>query len=202
MASYYNYNETSPPVVVQGVAVKQPIHIYDHNHASHGIGAAEIPPPQHYTGGNWTKGEHQPKRCNDALFALLFYAHLGVMACCTAVFAPRMAREVAESHGYRRDLKEEQGVTSRVFSWVIHKAYSYTGNRVLQEEEGGDDPYSFDATTIGSNDVGDMMLLLSVSAVVALVISTLALTFMIRHAESLIKFALLFNIATVCLVSC
>jgi hypothetical protein len=40
------------------------------------------------------------------------------------------------------------------------------------------------------------MLLLGVSSIIALVISTLALGFMISHAQILIKFALLFNIAS------
>lgn len=204
MASYYNYNEASPPVV-QGVAVKNPISIYDHNHANHGVGAAEVvhSQPNDDTGGDWTKGEHQPRRCNDAIFAILFYAHLGVMAWTTAVFAPRMAYEVAESHGYnQRDLEEgSSALTTRVLTWMIHKGGSYcnsvVGHRMLQEEDGGDDAYSFDATTIGTDDVGDMMMLLGISAGVALLISTLALTFMIRHAQFLIKFALLFNVATV-----
>lgn len=207
MASYYNYNETSPQVVVQGVAVKHPIHIYDHSHATHGVGAAEVhsQPINDNTGGNWTKGEHQPRRCNDAAFAILFYAHIGVMAWATAAFAPRMAREVAESHGYnQRDLllEDDSGVTSRVLSWMIHNGSSYfktvIGHRMLQEDD-ENDAYSFDATTIGTDDVGDMMMLLGISAGIALIISTLALTFMIRHAQFLIKFALLFNIATVTL---
>lgn len=201
MASYYNYKDTSPPVV-QGV----PIHIYDHNHVNHGVGAAEVhsPPNNATTNGDWTKGEHQPSKCNDSAFAILFYAHLGVMAWTTAVFAPRMAMEVAQSHGYnQRDLKERSGVTSRVLTWMIRTGMSYfsnaMGQRDLQEEGGENDAYSFDATTIGTDDVGDMLMLLGISAGIALLISTLALTFMIRHAQFLIKFALLFNIATVAL---
>lgn len=127
------------------------------------------------------------------------------MAWATAAFAPRMAREVAESQGYnQRDLllTDGSGFTSRVLTWVIHNGSSYfskvMGHRMLQEDD-ENDAYSFDATTIGTDDVGDMMMLLGISAGIALVISTLALTFMIRHAQFLIKFALLFNIATVAL---
>lgn len=202
MASYYNYNETSPPVV-QGVPVKHPIQIYDHNHVSHGVGAAEVQSgPNENAGGNWTKGEHQPKRCNDAAFAAMFYAHLGVMAWTAAAFAPRMAKEVAESHGYnQRDLKEGTGATSTILTWVIQAVVPYVSRirrRVLQED-GENDAYDFDATTIGTDDIGDMLMLMGISAGIALVISTLALTFMIRHAQFLIKFALIFNIATVAL---
>ncbi|KAL7520603.1 hypothetical protein ACHAWX_005320 [Stephanocyclus meneghinianus] len=203
MSSYYNYNDTSPPVV-QGIPVKQPIHIYNHNYINHGIGGPEIhSPTQNNNGGNWTKGEHQPRRCNDAAFAILFYAHLGVLAWTTAVFAPRMAMEVAESNGLnsQRDLVEGQrGLTSRVLTWMIQRVKSYDPHAIGQRSlEGEDSVYSFDATSIGTNDIGDMMLLLGISAVVALVISTLALSFMIRHAQLLIKFALLFNITSVAL---
>lgn len=184
--------------------MKEPIHIYDHNHVSHGVGAIEVDSqPNVDTGGDWTKGQHQPKRCNDSIFAILFYVHLGIMACTAAVFAPRMAIEVAESNGYnQRDLGEDgYGVTSRMLTWIFQGDQSHfhsaMGDRMLQEE--GDDAYSFDATTIGRDDVGDMLVLLGISAGVALIISTLTLTFMIRHAQFLIKFALLFNIVTVSL---
>lgn len=120
------------------------------------------------------------------------------------MFAPRMAMEVAESNGlnYQRDLVEGQrGLTSRVLTWMIQRVKSYDPHAIGQRSlEGEDSVYSFDATSIGTNDIGDMMLLLGISAVVALVISTLALTFMIRHAQLLIKFALLFNITSVALV--
>lgn len=224
MASYYNYNDTTPPVVVQGVAVK-------HQHQQQSIQTTHRNHPTNSNNHNdddddepvWTKGEHQPKRCNDAAFAVLFYVHLGAMAWTTAAFAPRMAREVAESHGYNyndyndndngRYLKEEtttiQGAIGRMVSWAIRRGqYEYhdyynnhdhdsNGDRELQEDNG--DAYSFDATTIGTDDIADMLLLLAVSAGIALLISTLALTVMIRHAQSLIKFALIFNIATVAL---
>lgn len=120
------------------------------------------------------------------------------------MFAPRMAMEVAESNGLnsQRDLVEGQrGLTSRVLTWMIQRVKSYDPHAIGQRSlEGEDSVYSFDATSIGTNDIGDMMLLLGISAVVALVISTLALSFMIRHAQLLIKFALLFNITSVALV--
>ena len=46
-----------------------------------------------------------------------------------------------------------------------------------------------------------MLLLLGISAVIALVISTAALSVMISHAEKLIKFALIFNIVATAVVS-
>jgi len=79
--------------------------VYDRKHPNHGVGAAlDVSLPPHRSPlepaadeGNWTRGEVQPRRCNDPIFALLFWAHLGVMAAVAAVFAPRMFGEVAEN---------------------------------------------------------------------------------------------------------
>ena len=257
MATPY-YNASNSPPVVQGVLVNNHNtnaanagggHIYDHKHATHGVGAMEGSslPPHHSplttsnntnnnnnnngeNIGNWTKGEVQPRRCNDVIFAMLFYGHLGVMAGCAAVFAPKMFSEVAEAAangGGRRDLmmnEEGSGVeelgfgdennvgiktkfmkmmiqgTHRALAAFIHISSSTADDdeyptRDLQEE----DEESNNIT--GTNDMGDMMILLGISALISLVISTGALSFMIRNAESLIKFALMFNIAATAVVS-
>ena len=98
------------------------------------------------------------------------------------------------------------GGRNKFLSWVMQRAfrlllvayypssgehYAHGTNRALQEND--------DVT--GTNDMRDMMVLLFVAAAVALVISTLALSFMISHAQVLIKFALLFNIAATAVVS-
>lgn len=98
------------------------------------------------------------------------------------------------------------GDGNKFLSWMMQRAfrlllvayypssgehYAHGTNRDLQENE--------DVT--GTNDMRDMMVLLFVAAAVALVISTLALSFMISHAQVLIKFALLFNIAATAVVS-
>ena len=69
-----------------------------------------------------------------------------------------------------------------------------------QGEDGSYDNYYYDSIS-GTDDMVDLMLLLGVSAVISLVLSTGALTFMISCAESLIKFALLFNIVATAVVS-
>lgn len=147
--------------------------------------------------GDWTAGEVQPRRCNDAPFAALFYLHLGAMALVPAAFAPRMYRDVAAtaaSEGGRRLGDGEGGdggqFLSRVVSAALSALRSTASGRFLEED--GDDT---DDGAIGTNDIGDMLLLLGISALLALGISTLALGVMIRHAEVLIKFALLFNVA-------
>ncbi|KAL9186603.1 hypothetical protein ACHAXT_005841 [Thalassiosira profunda] len=222
---YYKADGSSPPVV-QGVPVSNPPtgHIYDHKHAAHGVGAQSVTLAPHtpldIAGGNeegtWVKGEVQPRRCNDALFAVLFFAHLGVMAWCAAAFAPQMYAEVAEAAmngggggGGERELElaaedsasgagsydaegGSTGAAGRMISFVargaahlVSSALSISNGRRSLEEN---------ADVTGTNDLGDMMLLLGISAVIALVLSTLTLGFMIRHAELLIKFALVFNI--------
>lgn len=190
-------------------------HTYDHKHPNHGVGAlegGELPPHQNIyenagSGGTWTKGEVQPKRCNDVIFAVLFYAHLIAMAVLAGTFAPQMMNKVTEqaqnaagdaadtAEEGQRDLSEleSQVEVARAFSTsliqIATRLNSYLSQfairrRVLQENEG----------VSGVNDIGDMLLLLSISALIALPISTLALSVMIRHAQFLIKFALFFNI--------
>lgn len=210
------YNAASSPPVVQGVLVSNnkpnenaPGHIYDHHHVTHGIGAAETPETHHQNiygsaaeTGHWTKGEVQPRKCNDFIFAILFWAHLGVVGWAAGTFAPRMYQEVAEANDLNRNLEEglSSGLTGKFMTWIIQGANraiqsspSMMGERSLEEEE------NYDIS--GTNDFADMMLLLGISTVVAVVISTLTLGFMIRYAQALIKFALLFNIAATVVVS-
>eukprot|EP00571_Detonula_confervacea_P011700 CAMPEP_0172297026 /NCGR_PEP_ID=MMETSP1058-20130122/199_1 /TAXON_ID=83371 /ORGANISM="Detonula confervacea, Strain CCMP 353" /LENGTH=587 /DNA_ID=CAMNT_0013006123 /DNA_START=102 /DNA_END=1862 /DNA_ORIENTATION=- len=239
---YYNAsNSGSSPPVVQGVLVNNPNddnanndhvgHTYDHKHANHGVGAMEIsslPPHQSpltpsTDEGNWTRGSVQPKRCNDFLFAFLFYVNLGVMAWVAAVFAPKMIGEVAESAaaggggGRERGLLDEEEVVAdgysdessvddatvgvKFASWMVrtmHPVLSTVSSSVYQFNNNDihDRDLEENDNVTGTNDMSDMMLLLGISALIALVISSGVLSFMIRHAESLIKFALLFNIAS------
>lgn len=254
---YYNASTSgTAPVVVQGTLVDNPYgsnanaapistdRIYDHRHASHGVGSPDGITVHNEgefrndNGGNWTKGEVQPRRCNDAAFAFMFVAHLGAMAWVAATFAPRIIGDVAEGvGGGNRDLLmdsvgEEEGdvlvgggdesldmgghepsglgnkfatlvarAASHLVTSAVHLAYSSdfddhdvegTGGRGLQEDN---------ANAVGANDLADVMLLLGASAAIALAISTGALGVMISHAESLIRFALLFNIASTAVVS-
>lgn len=116
-------------------------------------------------------GQRQQKRCNDVLFAVLFCAHLGVIAWITAKFAPTMANDVAGSvqGAYQNRMLDEGG----------------------QDEDGGGEnngEIQYDMATI--------WLILGVSAVTGLSLSVLFLSVMMRFAETLIKVALWFNIIT------
>ena len=72
-------------------------------------------------------------------------------------------------------------------------------HRRAQQQQQGEDG-SYDNIT-GTDDMADLMMLLGASAIISLALSTGALTFMISCAESLIKFALLFNIVATAVVS-
>mmetsp|Transcript_28842 Transcript_28842/g.64639 ORF Transcript_28842/g.64639 Transcript_28842/m.64639 type:complete len:560 (+) Transcript_28842:126-1805(+) len=189
-------------------------HTYDHRHPTHGVGAleSELPPHQEGdgAGGTWTKGEVQPRRCNDVLFAGLFVGHLVAMAVVAGVYAPMAMQSVVEQAGNaagdamsgeddggqrdllaggEEDVGSRSGLASRMTRAAVRLVVSSTvrGRRHLQED-GGD--------VSGVNDFNDLLLLMSISAAVALVISTtLALSVMISHAQALIKTALCFNIA-------
>jgi len=157
--------------------------------------------------GNWIRGEVQPKRCNDGLFAFLFYAHLGVMASVAAVFAPKMISEIAEgasaaAGGNReRDLMEdgESSMGAKFASWMVQlmsSTISSVSTQLTNNEIQDRNLEEEDDFVMGTNDMNDMMILLGISALIAIVLSSGVLGFMIRHAEILIKFALLFNIAS------
>lgn len=153
----------------------------------------------------WTKGEQQPRKFNDVAFGLLFYLHLIGMVACAGVYAPQMFTNIADNmdnDGGERELLDSSSmsgnnhglVTSRLMSWVVGASQQIFGglsstsllsNRALEEENDAND---------GTNDFNDLLLLLSISAIVACVISSLALTVMISHAKGMIMCSLVFNI--------
>ena len=251
---YYNASN-SQPVVVQGTLVPNPPnnsnnnnnpgHIYDHEHAIHGIGSPHTSLPSHHPfhlgetstttdnpeDGHWQKGVHQPtKRCNDGIFAILFIVHLVVMASLSIVYAPQMIGEVADNvanYNYQdRDLldgesirRDEEGEGQQSlgikFASFIAKSANHFISLSSSNNINDDNNYYFgqqhdeqqqrdleeNDNVSGTNDMSDMMLLLGISALIALVISTAALSVMISHAQTLIKIALVFNIASTAVVS-
>lgn len=172
---------------------------------------------------DFTKGEQQPRKFNDIFFGILFYIHLIGMAVLTGVYAPIMFSEVVTQGDYAnsdgngaRDLLEDGSgnnthqhelVTSRVMSWIVGatqqiiiSSSTTAQQRALQNEDNydnGQDQYNggnANADVSGLNDFDDLLGLLAISAIIAFIISTLALTVMIRYAQGMIKFALGFNI--------
>ena len=191
-------------------------HIYDHKHATHGIGATEgevLPPHQSNFDpapeeGHWTKGEHQPKRCNDVIFGILFYVHLVIMMVVTGIYAPQVVDLVGDINNMNdrylyveNDVIEEVNSTKSIGIKFANLAAQTANHFLYRTNNDNERELEENDDVSGTNDIGDMLLLLGISAIIALVISTAALSVMISHAEKLIKFALIFNIVTTAVVS-
>jgi hypothetical protein len=187
---YYAANGSS--VIVQGTIVTQPQEdggfVQGFNQGSvpsntynHGVQQPQsmVMPMQQPQEENWTKGQPQPKRCNDMLFGILFYAHLGAMAWCAATYGPVMMATLTE------DSSTGQNANGRRYL-----------SRIL-EESNADDV----SGAINVDDVNDVILLLGVSGVAGFILSSLALGFMSLFAECLIKTALAFNIISFVLLA-
>ena len=210
---YYNAGTTAP-VVVRGVYVnRDPLDYHRDDEMSSSASPAPAPAAPMTIGDLEKAGEVQARRCNDVAFALLFWVHLAVVAGATATFAPRMIGDVAAlSSGGNRYLSSSSsssGGDARLASWIVGIARlalsasssSSTIGSPAHDEEARDLQEDYDADVDVADDLGDMILLLGASALIALLLSSLVLAFIIRRAESLIKFALLFNVVCTFAVS-
>mmetsp|Transcript_26272 Transcript_26272/g.39777 ORF Transcript_26272/g.39777 Transcript_26272/m.39777 type:complete len:498 (+) Transcript_26272:81-1574(+) len=108
------YYATDGPVVVQGQVVGG-IPATTHDNINHSD--ADF------------KGERQPKRCNDAFFAILFYAHLAVMGWVVGTYAPQMYGSVASEYGGGRQLddKQEEYDDNSSVGMEMHEIYLIIG---------------------------------------------------------------------------
>jgi hypothetical protein len=109
--------------------------------------------------------------CHDAIWAILFYAHLGGIAFITVVYTPQVVNGAIENYSNNNNSGGEQ--------------------RLLQEEQdnNGDSSNSggeydamdvdFDPAALGS--------MIAIMGALACLLSSLALGFMMRFAEGLIK---------------
>jgi hypothetical protein len=137
----------------------------------------------HNTGGNAPafKTAPPPRQCRDLVWALLFYAHLGAMVFCAATFAPAMIEGMAEgmADGNERRLTGFSPTALRRF--------------LEGDDDQGNDGNNGEAQEI-SIDPQALMVILALTGVIGLILSTLALGFMMNFAKVLIKIALWFNI--------
>mmetsp|Transcript_5360 Transcript_5360/g.6247 ORF Transcript_5360/g.6247 Transcript_5360/m.6247 type:complete len:501 (+) Transcript_5360:287-1789(+) len=144
------YYATQGPVVVQGQAVSGvAVPTYNNNYQ-------EV-----------QKGQVQPKRCNDVLFAILFYGHLAVIGFITGAYAPQMYSNVANEYG-GRELNDNNN------------------NNYEENDNNGEEGFGM--------TMSEVYMILGISGFVGFVMSTLALTFMMTFAAALIKTALIFNL--------
>lgn len=110
------------------------------------------------------------RRCHDVFWAMLFYAHLGGMLYCTIRYLPQAVSAAAlNDDGDRlRRFLQDQGDDG--------------------QDANGDDDFEFDVDPLA------LLTILPICAAASIVVSTLALGFMMAFAETLVKLSLFFNI--------
>ena len=126
-----------------------------------------------------TRPEKTERGCRDVFFSILFYLHLVGVMYAGVVYAPLAAQE-ASNGGERR---------------LVVLPMMMTGDRWLQEEGG-----EYDGNN-NNNEAGDIEVdpsallgVLVIAGILSFIFASLALGFMMRHAETLVKLALWFNI--------
>jgi len=122
---------------------------------------------------NVHKNSPPPRQCRDVFWAIFFYLHLGAFLAVSIMYAPAMVQDLAEMDGYERRLTT--GLSSIGF-----------GGRFLEENADGDDEITVDPQAL--------LVIVAAAGIIGLVISTIALAFMMNFAKGLIKVALWFNI--------
>ena len=113
----------------------------------------------------WTRGEKQSNRYRDMFWTILFYVHLSIIATATIKYAPIMTEELTGEYG---DKFQGNNGGRRLFS------------RLLEDSE------------VGMGSI--IALLLVVSGLAASLISSMAMAFMMRSPQGLIKVSLFFNV--------
>lgn len=124
--------------------------------------------------------EPPPKQFRDVLFAILFYLHLIVMAVLTAAYVPQMSNIVAA--GYAADGERRLQIRLR---FLEDNGWNYNYNN--NDGEGGAEEINI--------DIASTMAVVVLSSASGLLLSTLALGFMITFAETLIKVGIVSSIA-------
>jgi Plasma-membrane choline transporter len=142
-------------------------------------------------------GEASSAVCRDVFWALLFYAHLIAIAACTFLYAPAVASSFAPEQEQAEQLASQYN-------------YNPHTRRFLEEEAAGDDGNNNNNQQQDDEELElnlsprTILILLSSSALLSLVFSSLALGLIMSCAEVLVKGALFFNIAlfaSICLMA-
>lgn len=168
-----------------------------------------------------TKGEQQPRRCNDVLWAVLFYAHIGALIAVTVKFLPMVIDQWGRLRNYYDNFAQGDDASAynkysnyvdnyyrRVSSSEFHQSSSLTslgvgvGTRALVQVAnlGGLHLSNVDVQdrSLQDQETGadpkGISLLVGLTVVGAFCLSILSLGLMIRFAEGLIKMGLFFNI--------
>ncbi len=116
---YFRTSNGTAPVVVQGAIVESI------NTNSALISGSDF--SHALDGGEWTKGEAQPRQCRDIFWAILFYIHLGVVGFATFRFVPLMAQDLGQDYAsgaQRRFLEENVDVSVDTNAVLLILAFS------------------------------------------------------------------------------
>mmetsp|Transcript_9477 Transcript_9477/g.17835 ORF Transcript_9477/g.17835 Transcript_9477/m.17835 type:complete len:544 (-) Transcript_9477:251-1882(-) len=156
-----------------------------------------------------TKGEHQPRRFNDAIWGFLFYVHIGVLIAATAKFLPIVVGQMSgiQNNYYSNEFVQGDGYYRRLSPSKFHDSSSLASFAVgavtrslvqVASSAGLQSSYvDFQDRSLQDQETGDprgISLLVGLTVVGALFLSILSLSLMIRYAEGLIKMSLIFNI--------
>jgi len=186
---YYAHGGKAP-VVVQGTAVSYnppvadaagttvPVNTYNHG-PSEPLQIEEV-----------QKQEAQPKRCNDVGWAILFYAHVVVMAFFAGKYGPQMngggERRLMESLETvdEGDDRAHLGFVLQAFSMVVTSVTSSVFPRDTTESRALEE----------NGEMAGISFLVAITFLIGSILSTFSLAFMMKYAAGLIKFGLIFNI--------
>jgi Plasma-membrane choline transporter. len=168
-----------------------------------------------------TKGEQQPRRCNDVIWAVLFYAHIGALIAVTVKFLPMVIDQWGRLRNYYDNFAQGDDAAAynkysnyvdnyyrRVSTSEFHQSSSLTSLAVGVGTRGLVQVANLGGLQLSNVDVQDrslqdqetgadpkgISLLVGLTVVGAFCLSILSLGLMIRFAEGLIKMSLFFNI--------
>jgi hypothetical protein len=202
------------PIVVTGQPVNAssflPAQVYNHNNGNNYHPHANAYPPKNANNNN---NNNPPRRgCRDCFWALLFYAHLAGIVASAVLTAPTAmadwmdaaANSTSSYNNYNNNNNNNNGGNGDDAANNNNNGgrfLSHWTHRFLEEaaanNNGGDDSVNNDTDSSLSDiaiDPTALMIVLAVCGIGGLIMSSLALSFMMIFAEGLIKIALIFNI--------
>ncbi|KAL3931641.1 MAG: hypothetical protein SGBAC_011217, partial [Bacillariaceae sp.] len=106
MSSNTPYYNAEGPVIVEGNSVSQ-------------------------AGGEWKRGTKQGNKCQDLIWAILFYVQLGVIGVLTAKYAPVMTMELAESYATGNQQRKLEENNANGFEFDIGQIWFLVGISAL-----------------------------------------------------------------------
>jgi len=164
-----------------------------------------------------TKGQQQPKKCNDVFWGILFYSHIIAMIVLAATYAPQMDFSQAQGNNYNNNNNDDANANNGGNGDdTYYNDYGYRNlvddsqNKSITQIVMGITTRTLvkvaTAAEVQATSLGDrfleeeqnpnsVFLLIGLTVVGAFVLSILSLAIMIRFADGLIKMSLFFNMS-------